>query len=445
MSHHRLRSGPLRRTTILPTASPIGTPRCPACHPSPPAHLREGLDARPPLSAFRRTAAHWEQTKGRGGRAHDGRISPPAIWCRHHLAVSPDSRGDPSRPGIGLLPLLSRPALGSVGGNSPRPVVAERRDAPRQGAGCCSSRCMATGPPLPGRNGTWDGTTPDPRLPARRLFAHGIPPVHSGCATLVACRGYRPLHRGGVLRPLCSLAADSVADGRVRAVGARHGGAGLPAVPGDRIRGGHDSGEPLLLLGGGHRGDPGRRAPRPRSHCRHRPAHPRDLRPECHLRHHHARRDLLRGHVRGFHHVHPHQRTRRDSFGHDLHRRVSDGQEGPGRTGTSHLRHRFLRRGRPGHPRAGVPGAAPGRSGAGIRTAGVLLADGLRLRCPEQRDRRLADQIAHDGRGGTHHRDHRPRSGHRGIPASHSARCRSWAASSSWPWPSACSASARSW
>src|SRR5512136_2610592 len=90
----------------------------------------------------------------------------------------------------------------------------------------------------------------------------------------------------------------------------------------------------------------------------------------------------------------------------------------PGRAGVGHLRHRLLRRGRVGHLGVGVPGAAAGRSGAGVRTPGVLLVDGVRLRCLEQRDRRLADQVAHDGRGGPHHRD--DRAGSRlGQPALH--------------------------
>ena len=45
--------------------------------------------------------------------------------------------------------------------------------------------------------------------------------------------------------------------------------------------------------------------PGTRAHCGHRPSHPGHIQPQSHLGHHHARRHLLRGDVRGVHHLHP--------------------------------------------------------------------------------------------------------------------------------------------
>ena len=121
-------------------------------------------------------------------------------------------------------------------------------------------------------------------------------------------------------------------------------------------------------------------------------------------------RDLLRGDVRGFQHVHIPEYPRRSRLGGHLHRRVPDGFEGQGRGSVDHIRSRFFHRRDHQHPRvdAGRPDA--------FRVRTPVWAPGIPCNRPERPDhprsveRWILCQIDHHGvdRPGTDDRRDRP-------------------------------------
>ena len=175
--------------------------------------------------------------------------------------------------------------------------------------------------------------------------------------------------------------------------------------------------QPVLLLHRRSDGDARRRSPRSGAHGRHCPPSAQHLsHPACYGDHH-AGRDLLRGHVRGFDDFDPGQYPRRGGRSDHLSRRPSDGIEGTSGTGPRHGCLRFLYRRNDFHHRPDARSAAAGEVCAGLRAAGIFRPDaaghdgadlpgcGVHAEGPDDGRLRPADQ--HD-RHGQHFRHPTP-------------------------------------
>ena len=93
------------------------------------------------------------------------------------------------------------------------------------------------------------------------------------------------------------------------------------------------------------------------------------------IRRDHAGRDLLRSHVRRFHHLDPGEHPGRGGFRGHLPGRLPDGPPGTGRPGPGHRGLRLLHRGNPRGRRPHARGSAAGRNGPEVRPAGIFFPD----------------------------------------------------------------------